>query len=357
MTAPIHRSRARGEHGQASVEFVALLLLCCLGFGALLALRGAFDGRSFGGFLARHFVCAVGGHCDRDESRLVAAYGERDAATVRALAPNLVYEPGERQLPVDWRRCRRPRCAEAPDDRALDAHIPDGGPAGGGRATAFTRLIRRNGRLYVQYWLYYPDSNSVLAGADGLWERSWLLPRIRDLLSGTSEYPGFHRDDWEGAFLRVDPDGTVWMRASSHGHIQGCKWRACHDRWVRSTGWVRVSRGSHAGHVPFRSEREPRSPGRQPGPRFLVLPGKPRRTPLLPGRDFDERSTTGEGIRLVPLETLDHGRYVPLEPDVSPPWDKDAYDDPEGDGSWRAKARRDCRALGRSPRAVCANRV
>ena len=321
--------RGRSQHGQARVEFVALVLLCCLGFGALFALKGGFDGRSFGGFLTRHAVCAVGGRCDRDERRLTAAYRERDAASVRALAPNLVFEPGERQLPVDWRRCREPRCAEAPDDSTLDAHIT--GPRG--RATAFTHVIRRDGRLYVQYWLYYPDSNSVLAGTDTVWERSWILPRLRRLMSGTSDYPGFHEDDWEGVFVRLDPDGRTWMRASSHGHVQGCKWIACHDRWARSTGWVRVSRGSHAGHVPFRTERRWRRGARRPGPRYMPLPARPRRIPLLPGHDFDERTTTGEGLRLVPLERLDQDSYRPRDRDVNPPWLKDLYTDPESDES------------------------
>ena len=145
----------RAQRGQATVEFVALLLICCLAFGASIAVQAGFDGRSFGGFLARHVVCAVGGRCDRDERLLTEAYGARDASIVRALAPNLVYEPGEPQLPVDWRRCRRPGCAEAPDDRMLDAHV-GGDPGAGerGRATAFTRLIRRAGRLYIQYWEY-----------------------------------------------------------------------------------------------------------------------------------------------------------------------------------------------------------
>ena len=147
--------RPGAQRGQATVEFVALLLICCLAFGASIALGAGFDGRSFGGFLARHVVCAVGGRCDRDERLLTEAYGARDGAMVRALAPNLVYEPGEQQLPVDWRRCRRPGCAEAPDDGTLDAHVGGGdrGAPGRGRATAFTRLIRRAGRLYIQYWL------------------------------------------------------------------------------------------------------------------------------------------------------------------------------------------------------------
>jgi hypothetical protein len=318
---------ARSQYGQATVEFVALVLLCCLTLGALFALKGGFEGRSFGGFLTRHVICAATGRCAADERRLAAAYGERDAATVRALAPNLVFEPGERQLPVDWSRCRRPSCAEAPDDPRLDAHLA------GHRATAFTRVIRRDGRLYVQYWLYYPDSNSVLARADDVWTRSWLLPRLRRLLRGSSDYPGFHEDDWEGVFVRVDPDGTTWIRASSHGHIQGCKWIACHDRWVRSTGWVRVSRGSHAGHVPFESERRWRGGRRPAAPRYAPLPAPPRRSPLLPGRDLHERTTTGEGLRLVPLEPGDRTRYRPLDRDVLPPWRKEAYTDPESDRS------------------------
>ena len=317
------------QRGQATVEFVALLLLCCLTLGALFALRASFDGRSFGGFLAAHLVCAVSGRCDHGERALMAAYGESDGAAVRALAPNLVYERGERQLPVDWRECRRPRCAAAPDDPSLDAHRG----TDGARATAFTRLIRHRGRLYVQYWLYYPDSNSTLAGSDRVWEHSWWLPRIRELLSGTPEYPGFHRDDWEGLFIRVDPDGTVWARASSHGHFQGCKWRVCQDRWASSSGWVRVSRGSHSGHLPFRRTQRWQDPAQSGWRRYVPRAGPPRRIPLLPGRDLHERTTTGEGLRLVPLETLDHDGYTPLDPDVKPPWRKRAYRDPESDGS------------------------
>jgi hypothetical protein len=319
----------RADSGQAAVEFVALLLLCCVAFSALFAAAGGFDGRSFGGFLARHVVCAAGGRCDRDEGKLVEAYGARDAATVRALAPSLVYESGERQLPVDWRECRRVECATAPDDPDLDAHLATA-PS---RATAFTHVIRRGGRLYIQYWLYYPDSNTALAGSDRLWKRSWLLPRLRRLLASSSDYPGFHRDDWEGAFVRVDPDGTTWVRASSHGHLQGCKWRACQDRWVRSTGWVRVSRGSHSGHVPYRSAPRWADLSETGARRYVPKSGPPRRVPLLPGRDLHERSTTGEGLRLVPLETLDQRRYRPRDPGVKPPWRKGAYRDPESDSS------------------------
>ncbi len=333
-------SLLRGQRGQASVEFVALVFVACLALSALLGFVPAADGRAFGGFLVRHLSCAVSARCDAAERALVDAYGKRDAARVRALAPHLVYEPGERQLPVDWRRCRRAECASAPDDRALDAHLANGGRGGRGgplRATAFTRVIGRNGRLYVAYWLYYPDSNSAVAGSDKLWERSWLLPKLRTLVDGSADYPGYHRDDWEGAFVRVDPDGTVWLRASAHGRFQGCKWRGCADAWTRGAGWVRVSRGSHSGHVPFRTDRLPPDAPDPRRPRYAPRPGwengRVRRVPAVPGPELHERSTTGEGLRLIPLETHGHRRYRPLDPGIAPPWRKPAYSDPESDES------------------------
>ena len=49
----------------------------------------------------------------------------------------------------------------------------------------------------------------------------------------------------------------------------------------------------------------------------------------MPGRNLDERSTSGEGLRLIPLEPLDRDSYRPLDDDVKPPWRKRAYSDPE----------------------------
>src|SRR5919202_1107948 len=121
----------RCERGQAAIEWTGMILVCALALGALGTALGAADGRAFGGFLARRFVCAVRRGCDDGDRLLARTYGARDAALVRAHAPNLVYEPGERALPVDYRRCRAHRCSDAADDRDLDTHI---GP-GGGRAT------------------------------------------------------------------------------------------------------------------------------------------------------------------------------------------------------------------------------
>ena len=197
------------------------------------------------------------------------------------------------------------------------------------------------------YWLYYPDSKTVGLGSDKAWETAWLLPRLAGIVEDAPTYPGLHRDDWESFQVRLDPDGDVWVRSSSHGHYQGCKWSDCRNRWFPGSGWTRVSRGSHAGHIPA----EGLAPGPPPdGPRPLVRgaplregqpgdvqpPGAPppaRHRPLLPGRDLHERTTTAEGLRLIPLETLDIRRYRRLDEGVKPPWEKDVYNHPESSGS------------------------
>jgi hypothetical protein len=320
-----------GEDGQATVEWTGLVLMAALALGALVAVAPVVDGRPFGGFLAHHFACAVKGGCRDGDRALARAYGERGAALVREYAPNVVYEPGERQLPVDWRRCRDPGCANAPDERGLDVHRTDHGE----RATVFTRVLRRGGRTYIQYWFYYPDSNTTWAASDKAWEGGWLIPRLAGIVDDAPRYAGFHRDDWESYFVRLEEDGSAWVRASSHGHWQGCKEEECKNEWTRRTGWTRVSRGSHAGHIPLRLELPE---GRyRVHPRQLWVPERrrPRRrwVPQLPGRDLDERTSTAEGLRLIPLETHDKHRYRPNHQGVNPPWRKDAYRDPESDES------------------------
>ena len=120
-------ARARDEPGQASVELVSLVLLAAVALGALAAASPRFDGRSFGGFLAIRVVCTIERNCHEDDGPLARAYGVSGAALVRELVPNLVYEPGERQLPVDWRDCRRVARADGRDEPDLDVHPIDEG--------------------------------------------------------------------------------------------------------------------------------------------------------------------------------------------------------------------------------------
>src|SRR5256885_12184808 len=229
------------EGGQTTVEWPALALVVCVALGGLLAVGPRVDGRSLGASLVHALVCAVR-NCAEEDDTLVVAYGARDAALLRRFAPNIVYEPGTYTLPVDFRQCRSHRCSDAPDDQHLDVHRST---RGGIPATAFTHVVHSGGRTYLQYWLYYPDSNSVFPGSRQLWD----VARYATLgLAG--RYPGFHYDDWEGYQVEVDPGGRALARATAHQGYQTCKFARCHNKWMPVTGWTRVSKGSHAGHIP-----------------------------------------------------------------------------------------------------------
>ncbi|MBA2630277.1 MAG: hypothetical protein H0U84_04565, partial [Thermoleophilaceae bacterium] len=75
------------QNGQATVEWIALVLALGLAFGGLAAGVPAVDGRSFGGFLAHRLVCVVRGGCQDGERLLARAYGSRRARLVREHAP------------------------------------------------------------------------------------------------------------------------------------------------------------------------------------------------------------------------------------------------------------------------------
>jgi hypothetical protein len=296
----------RCQRGQATVEWAGLLLVVALALAALVAVVPSVDGRPLGASLIRAIVCALRADCARGQARLVGAYGEPDARLVRRHAPGIVYEPGALSLPVDYRRCRSHRCSDAPDDRDLDVNRAK---RGGAPATAFTHVVRKGGQTYVQYWLYYPDSASTFMGSRGLLRKLGLHD------------PGFHADDWEGYQVRIDAQGREWVRATAHGHYQWCKHPipSCRKRWGRATGWTRVSRGSHAGHIPLRTRVRLHGLG-TPGLRY---------EPLRPGAGLRERTTSAPGLRLVPLETLDRDTYRPLPGGVKPPWTKRVYVDPD----------------------------
>ena len=289
------------ESGQATIEWTGLVLLVSLAFAALLAFGPRVDGRSFGAWLTHQIVCAVKGGCGPGDDELAAAYGAEDAELVRRYSPNIAYEPGTLTLPIDWRKCRVHTCSDASPDRGVDvARSRAGAPA-----TAFTHLVRRGGRTYLQYWFYYPDSTTVHGAG--------VAPKSKRL--------GYHADDWEAYEVRIGGDGEVDARATAHGSWRNrkgapdgvrwlidrapaaerypCELRNCGE-WGRWTGWTRVTRGSHAGHIPDDSS--------------------------------GERTTSGGRLRLVPLETVDRGAYVAYG-EIKPPWEKDAYSDPEEDSS------------------------
>ena len=313
----------RPERGQATVEWVGLVLLAALALGAVAALVPVGDGRSVGEAVLHAVVCAVRGDCARKaalgDAQLAAVYGVRDAALVRRYAPNIAYEPGTYTLPVDWRQCRSHRCSDAPDRRNLDVHTS---ARGGLPATAFTHVVHRGGTTFIQYWFYYPDSTTTWGGAAGVWS-------VFDLAGRRSSYPGFHLDDWEGYQIRIDASGRVGARATSHDGYRYCKGNSpqC-SRWGPWTGWTRVSRGSHAGHIPMATHAV--LSGVRHGPHRFRLVNRPARE----GVDVHERVTTAPGLRLVPLESIDPRSYHSRQRDGPvPPWGKVVYRDPTSDST------------------------
>ena len=260
--------------------------------------------------LARTVRCAVIAGCAGEDQRLEAAYGADVAAHVRAWAPGLAYEPGTLVLPVDFRRCRAHRCADGAQARGRDVWRSRAGRP----ATVFTRMVDRRdrgGALYVQYWLYYPDS-TWLGPARALGRAPVIGGTPLGRLAGRAS--GHHTDDWESVQVRIGRDGTVMARASAHnGYAGRARWpnlnelprrlpgRRRTSAWTPATGWARVARGSHAGRIP-------------------------------PGPADDERRTASNGIVLVPIETLSAADLAtPFA--VAAPWRKAVYTDPERTGA------------------------
>ncbi len=259
------------------MEWTALVLLVALILGVLAFAASREKAWGLGDAIVDAIVCAVGDGCP---DAMKDAYGNELAGEIRRYAPGIVYERGSAQLPVDFRRCREVACSNGSDRPADIAESGSGLPV-----TAFTRAVDRRdtgGALYVQYWLYFPESFSGGIG--------------RRLGPLSDRWPGRHADDWEGYQVRVGGDGSLAARATSHGRYRN---RPEADGWGPWTGWYRISGGSHAGHL-------------VDGP-------------------AGERTTPASSLRLVPLETLNGtGQYRFA---VLPPWDKVVYSDPEADGA------------------------
>src|SRR5436305_3338334 len=312
------------QTGQAAVEWTALIALLALILGAALAFVPAVDGRSLGAYLARAIVCAVRGGCSAGDQgaasvdALAGAYGPADAALVRRYAPNIVYEPGTYTLPVDYRRCRSHRCSDAPDrpievSRSKRAGVP---------AAAFTHVVRSGGATFLQYWFYYPDSNTVWGGSRQAYDTVLGAGVAAQAATGKDRYPGFHHDDWEGYQVRIDASGKPRARATAHYGFTYCKEVQCAGEWGPWTGWTRVSKGSHAGHIPVETQWSRGNARRHHGAPFRHVTGYRTQVP------GDERTTASSSIELIPLETLPAGDRAAHFDGITPPWRKRVYREP-----------------------------
>src|SRR3954451_14376827 len=141
------------NRGSATVEHVALATLIALlltaAISALASNPQSKAGVELGRALAHKLACAprLPDPCHRNP--LASAYGFGLGKLVRALAPPPTALSGE--LPVDFRRCRRPSCALAGEATGLTASRR--------RVTEFTvveDLRSSSGVVRVSYWLYRP---------------------------------------------------------------------------------------------------------------------------------------------------------------------------------------------------------
>lgn len=283
------------ERAQGTVEYVGLLLALAALTAGLLAAAVEAPGAGLARTIAGKLVCAVErpGRCGGRESELVAAYGADLAATLRRQVPAIGFETGEfSSLPTDFRRCRDRSCADTSATGTVRRSH------GGIAPTAFTHVVdcrgpapsagadcsgSRAGNLYLQYWLYYPDSATRPLG------------RL-----------GYHRDDWESFQVRVAADGSHAARASSHGGYNGgppglrnAISDAGHSRsarWGPGLGHLHVAAGSHAGAPAYDGD--------------------------------DARRVPAGAVRLVPLEPI-VGELGDERFEVAPPWEKAVWRDPE----------------------------
>lgn len=314
------------------MEWVGLVALVSLAFLALVVVGVRVPGGDLARAVASRILCAasLADGCG-DEPTLIATYGDEVGRLVRRHMPTLFLERGSRALPVDFRRCRAVVCGDG-TPRGL-VHKTDRGE----HVTAFVHVVdcrdgadptatagtigpplalggppvappdcsgARAGHLYIQYWTYYADS-ATLRG----------VPIAGD--------EGYHPDDWEGVQIRIDRDGRVEERASSHDGYNYAQSIANagsdagidvlreaaeaigvrpDDGWGPETGLLLVSGGSHAGNAAG-------------------------------DRGDTDRIVPGRRVHLVPLEPIaasagDYYRFA-----IRPPWRKRVWRDPEATGT------------------------
>ena len=103
--------------------------------------------------------CAIFRDCG-EAGALRAAYGPEVGELVRGQAPSVVYERGTFRCPSTFAAAARTAARRAADRPGAVARSARGRVP----ASAFTRVVDRRDRggdLFLQFWLYYPDSTYV----------------------------------------------------------------------------------------------------------------------------------------------------------------------------------------------------
>jgi hypothetical protein len=299
----------KGQSGQATPEYVGLVLLVATVLGALLTIAGpALPGGGVARAVASKLVCAVkgSGECGGTATALAArptatqrAYGADVAALLAEHVPTIAFEADDFvSLPVDYRECRQRSCADSILHGSIQhtqtgleptvfTHVVDCTDAAGAARRGYDCSGERAGNVYLQYWLYYPDSETHGLGSVG----------------------GYHSDDWESYQVRVAEDGTATARASSHHGYNGRRggdvgsdtgWWGHDPGWDSVLGQLHVAAGSHAGMSAI--------------------------------GEGDDRRIEPSNLRLVPAEPIARGGRAPSFA-ITPPWEKEVWSDPESSGT------------------------
>ncbi|MQA73323.1 MAG: hypothetical protein GEU88_03040 [Solirubrobacterales bacterium] len=292
-------SRVVDERGQSTVEWVGLVLVVSLLAAALAGLAGmAVPGIALAESIGSRIVCAVGlgGSCGGGGSELAVAYGAEVAALAGEHAPTIRYEDGMLDLPIDYRDCRSDDCALGPPDGAVSRTFS------GLPAAAFVHVVdcradpaatldagadcsgERAGNLYLQYWLYYPDSKTDPWGPAGYHHDDWESFQVRIGAETDARASSHHSYNYEGGVRNWGSDAGIWSQSG----------------WGPFTGSLYVSGGSHAGHVA--------------------------------DDDDSDRYTPAPDLLLIPIEPIAEGAGD-VDFAVSPPWEKEVYRDPESEGT------------------------
>lgn len=285
------------------MEWLGLVTLVAVAIAVLASVVGVVPGTAMVHSVSRSLLCAASLSKDcLTEGSLQRAYGERTAQLVRANAPEILFGPDLLGLPVDFRSCRSPGCADAEGTGEVS------GSSAGERVTLFTRVLEREGTTWIQYWAYYPESAS-LRGLPGL------------------EGRGYHRHDWESFQIRIGPEGQMDQRASSHAGYN-------HSRSVANWG-SDIGSGLLRGAAEAVGLRGKGGWGEASG-RWLVAGGSHAGNVAGPeGRDRHPVRIPAAELRLVPLEQVLGDPLVrPARFDpISPPWAKQVWADPEAEGT------------------------
>jgi hypothetical protein len=314
------------EDGQGTVEWVGLVAVVSLLLLALVVAGARVPGTALARAVAVQLLCAVSmaDGCG-DEPTLIATYGDEIGRLARRHMPTLMLERGSRALPVDFRRCRAVACGDGTPrglvhrtDRGEHVtafvHVVDCRSAPGGEqlidgdvmppAPSIDCSGSRSGSLYLQYWLYYADS-ATLRGVPIAGDR------------------GYHHDDWESVDIRVGPDGRVDERASSHHGYN----------YAQSV----ANAGSDAGIEPLRDAAEAvgARPGDGWGPetRLLLVSGGSHAGNAAGFLGNVDRIVPGRRVHLVPLEPIAAAEGDDYRFEVTPPWRKRVWRDPEASGT------------------------